>query len=226
MECHNCGEEFSSMGISKHWLFGSTCDYPELSDYECEVFTGILMSDGCIDRTHTYPRISIDMITEDYLQWLYSEFSPLFTPPSQIMTAEESAHQASGFAEHPKKENYNPVYRIRTRSMPAFEEFDEWYDSGKKVWPKEQITSTSFKHLYVGDGSFDTSNSWGSISVTACNESENIEDVVEMFDRSNLPVPTISRGRDLRFTVEQSKQLFNMMGEAPPGFRYKWPDRK
>jgi hypothetical protein len=217
------------MGISKHWLFGNTCDYPKLTDYEREVFTGILMSDGSIDRTHNYPRINIDMTTKEYLDWLYSDFQPLFTPPRQIMTAEESAQHAvnQGLVEEANGDNYSPVYRIRTRSMPAFEEFESWYnESGEKIWPKENITITTFKHLYVGDGNFDTHHSSGRIRITASNESENMDGVVKMFRESELPTPKTFRGRDIQFTVEQSKQLFNMMGEAPPGFGYKWPDKK
>jgi hypothetical protein len=219
------------MGISKHWLLSTSCHYPELTDHELEVFTGILMSDGCIDRTHNHARISIDMITEKYLNWLYDTFQPLFTSPRQIMTAEEAGKQTAdangGFVDDPSDYDFSPIYRIRTRSMPAFDRFDSWYDdSGNKVWPKNIMTPTVFKHFYVGDGHFDTHNSSGNISIRCSNESENMQAVVEMFKSSDLPVPTVSGDDTLFFGVKESETLFDMMGSAPPGFEYKWPDKK
>jgi len=66
------------------------------------------------------------------------------------------------------------------------------------------------------------------------NEIENTEKVGQMFENVGLPSPSnynISERKDgsetcnAQFTVDQSKELWEYMGEPLPDFEYKWPRR-
>jgi hypothetical protein len=208
MKCHNCGDDFSSGGLSRHWNFGSVCDYPELTEHQRDVFKGILMSDGYVDNTHSYPRITIDMVSTNYLNFLYEKMKPIFSEPREVSKGSGSVQK---------------IYRLRTRAMPCFDEFDSWYDSGEKVWPNFTINTTVFKHWYCGDGTLDTRRGRPAASISMSNESENIDKVREMFEGSEVPTPSfIQDGEVAYFDVDKTEKLMAELGDAPPDFDYKW----
>lgn len=233
-ECLQCGDEFERLGT--HWAMSSDCEYPTLTQKQREITTGLLMGDGRICRQEfRNPVISLEMITKEYLQYVDEKFGVLGTGVSITRTAEESAEQMRNinFRANAEAKNYSDVYGWYSRTNPEFEEFADWYSTGKKVWPEDiKLTPTVLKHWYCGDGHWDNSGTNNYIQISMSNELKNTDKVDKLFENAGLPSPNNYRicerkdgtlKCDARFTVSQSKELWEYMGNPLPGFEYKWP---
>jgi hypothetical protein len=195
------------------------------------------MGDGWIDRQKgQQPRLGSAMITEEYLQYVDNVFSVIGHDVSLKQTAEENAKhkRESGFRPNADPKNYSDIYIWRTMSHPDFQDFADWYSSGEKVWPDGiQLTPTVLKHWYCGDGSWNNNASHNCIRIGMSNEREYIDKVDQFFHQAGLPLPSnyniykTKSGRydcSVVFSVDQSKELWEYMGEPLPGFEYKWPE--
>jgi len=234
--CQQCGNGYQRIG--GHWSHpNSSCSHPNFTDHQKEIITGLLMGDGTIGTANKNPHIRAKMISPNYLEYIADEFGVLGSEVSLYMTAAESAKHNSdnGCSPNAKAENYSDVYGWCSMSHPELQEFADWYSSGKKVWPADiQLTSTVLKHWYCGDGSWNNGGSHNRITIAMANEVNNTEKVDQMFRNVGLPAPSnyaISEREDgsktciAQFTVEQSQELWEYMGEPLPDFEYKWPDR-
>lgn len=224
--CPVCSEENSR--LVQHWD-SQRCDFPQLSKHQRDVVTGVLMSDGCINRRKgRNPRLKVDSINEEYLSYLDSIFGAFSTgEPKCYRTAEEAAKRD----ELPRFRNseYKDLYTWCSRSVPELEEWANWYSSGQKVWPENiELTSTTLKHLYIGDGSLHKDHRV--ITIYLSNEEGNREKINSYFSRVGLPEPiwNIEKREDgsksvrIRWNKEDSKRLLDYMGEPVKGHEYKW----
>jgi hypothetical protein len=230
--CHSCGNVYKLIG--NHWLNGD-CKHPELSQYQKDVFTGILMGDGHIAHRDRTPIFQLAMINKEFLEFLTTEIFPLLgSSVSLQMTGEEHElkNKETGFFSKDIEYNCKDIYSWHSVSHPVFEQYSEWYSSGEKVWPCEKInlTPTVLKFLYVCDGSCKLNSADSpSISIGMSNESERKQNVRDMFNRCGFH-PTFEeymreRGgkwMQASFSVEESKDMLRYMGEPLPGFEYKW----
>jgi hypothetical protein len=231
--CPECGEEYKQLG--QHWRWNKH-HRPSFTDYQKEVITGLLMGDGCIRRSDKNPRIQCEMISPNYLEYISYIFGCLGTGVSLKCTAEENAKRSrnSGFRPNAKSENYSDVYYWRSRNNPELEEFADWYSTGEKLWPEDiELTPTVLKHWYCGDGCWQNKSNNNCIKISMANEIENQDKVSQMFKKVGLPTPSnyvISERKDggktcgALWTIEQSKKLWDYMGEPLPDFYYKWPE--
>lgn len=185
------------------------------------------MSDGSIDYSKGNARYHVKMTNKKYLQHIDDLLGVVSTGVKVAKTSENAAEEKrdSGFRPNAKAENYSTVYQLRTIKHPVFNKFAKWYDSGKKVWPKNiDLTPNVLKHLYVGDGTL--SKSHNRISIAMYNERNNKEKVEKYFTRKGLPKPnrwhTDNKRCRASWNVDESKKIINYMGDAPPGFKYKW----
>lgn len=204
--------------LGQHWA-RSSCDYPELTPYQKEVITGILMGDASVNFGTKNPLIQISVIEEEYLVYLDSIFGILSTGVS-----EENRDTSSG----------NTIYRLNTRTLPDIYEFSQWYSSGKKVWPEDiELTPTVLKHLYVCDGNLDTHGNAKRIRIGMSNERENKEKVESMFSSAGFTVDRWDeRERQIGgfrcsavFNKNQTEKMLEYMGKPIPGFSYKWGEK-
>lgn len=233
VQCPDCNNEYKRVG--SHWSQSSSCGYPELTDHQREVATGLLMGDGYINRGDSNPRLESEMISQNYLHYIDNIFGILGTGVSLKRTAEQKARQMreSGFSPDAESENYSETYIWRTRCHPGFKQFAKWYSSGEKVWPRDiDLTPTVLRNLYVCDGSWDKENN--RIKIGMSNEIENRDKVEDIFRRKNLPTPSNWEIYEFPskdavrcsgvWSIEGSKDLWSYMGEPLPDFEYKWPD--
>jgi len=231
--CPQCGNEYQR--VASHWGRG-LCEWPSFTDHQREIITGLLMGDGTINRMNdTNPRLKCNMISPNYLKYIDDEFGVFGKGVSLKKTDKKSAKECRdrGFGPNAKAENYSNIYRWWSMCHPELEEFAEWYSTGKKVWPCDiELTPTVLKHWYCGDGDWHNSNSHNHIRISMSNEIKNTDKVDQMFEKVGLPSPCnydISERKDgsknckAEFTVEQSKKLWEYMGEPLPDFEYKWP---
>jgi len=231
--CQQCGNEYQRIG--GHWSKSSSCTHPSFTDHQREIITGLLIGDGCISDSGKNPYIQVEMVSPNYLEYIAGQFGVLGGEVSLKMTAAENAkrNRNSGFQPNAKTENYSDLYQWLSMSHPELQEFADWYNSGKKVWPDDiELTPTVLKHWYCGDGCWNSSRTANHITIAMANEKDNTDKVDQMFRNVGLPTPNNydigerndgSKTFDARFTVEQSKELWKYMGEPLPDFEYKWP---
>jgi len=232
--CNQCGNEYQKIG--NHWVQNSSCSHKKFTDYQREIITGLLMGDGWVGNSSgENPQLQVEMTSPNYLQYIADKFGILGSGVRLTKTAAESAENArqSGANPNSREENYSDKYRWVSISHPELHEFNDWYGSGEKVWPKDiQLTPTVLKHWYCGDGYWRNLQSQNCIEISMSNEVESTRKVSRMFEDAGLPSPSNyviferKDGRkdcDAQFTVDQSKELWEYMGEPLPDFEYKWP---
>jgi len=232
--CLQCGNEYQR--VATHWN-QSSCKRQSFTDHQKEIITGLLMGDGSINKSNNNPRLECNMISPNYLKYIDNKFGIFGNGVSLTKTAEENAKEKrdSGFSPNAKEENYSDVYRWESMSHPELQEFSEWYSTGTKVWPSDiELTRTVLKHWYCGDGHWDNSGTHDRIKISMANEVENTDKIDQMFENVGLPSPSNyniserkdgSKKCDAEFTVEQSEELWEYMGEPLPDFEYKWPNQ-
>lgn len=164
----------------------------------------MLMSDSHLNRAVGNPRLTTNMIVEEYLQYVDNQFPKVGTGVG--------SRQKGG----------STVYTWETRSLPELSEFESWYATGEKVWPEVELTPIVLKHLYAGDGSYHGSGTSNHISIGMQNEMDNKEKIARMFENVGLPKPDRWDGHSIAWRVENSKDVLDYMGEPLPGFEYKW----
>ena len=211
-KCYSCGGVYDR--LSQHWALSSSCDYPNLNDYEKEIITGCLMGDGCISmQEKANPRLQVTMTNKEYLKYLESELRRISNDVRLHRTAEQLAKQKSS-----NKEKYKDAYILATRTLPELSEYSKWYNTGKKVFPEDlSITPVVFSHWYAGDGSRYKTRS----AIHSVNEKENFEKIEKMFKRSDLPEPDRFGKEKIVWNKEASQKLLSMT-PIMPGFEYKW----
>jgi hypothetical protein len=228
--CPECNNEYKSLG--GHWR--GSCSPPKLTKQQKEIATGLMMGDGFLAfGGGKNPSLRTEMISPNYLEYLDDIFGCLSTGVKLEDTAEESALDARkrGFSQKANKENYSDLYRWSTRSLEELNNFN-WYKNGSKIWPDDiNLTPTTLKHWYVGDGCFINECSSKRIKITMSNEVENTNKVDNYFKKVGLPSPSNysinkrddgNKKCDAQFTQSQSEKLLEYMGEPLPDFEYKF----
>lgn len=231
--CYECGNEYKQIGI--HWTTG-LCEHPSFSERQREILTGLVMGDGHINRSSKNPHIVCEMIMKEYLEYISGIFGVLGGDVSLLMTAEENAKRSRdyGFSPDADPSNYSDVYRWSSMCHPELQEFADWYATGEKVWPADiELTPTVLKHWYCGDGHWHDSGSHNCIRISMSNEVDHTDKIDTLFETVGLPAPSNyniceridgSRRCSAEWTVAQSKELWEYMGDPLPGFEYKWPE--
>lgn len=232
--CSDCNNEFSKVGV--HWSRSSECDYPNLSDNQVEVVTGLLMGDGSVIKQSKNARLQAEMISEKYLNYLDKDIFPVIGNGVKLKhTAYESSERAklSGFSKNATEENYSATYQWRTMNHPALNGFREWYKTGQKVWPDGiELTPTVLKHWYCSDGQYNNGQTCDRIVISMSNEVDNVDKIDSMiesagFSVSNWLVDKRSENHwrcEAQFSKDESHKMFEYMGSPLPGFEYKWPN--
>jgi len=216
--CPSCGDGFEKVGV--HW--GKTeCDYPELSSYQKELVKGMVMGDGCITHrdANRNPRLKIEMVNKRFLEWFNNQMGILTTDVRKVEYSQKRIDYYNNSMEGRKFENRSDVYRLHSRGSPELQELADWYSSGKKRFPDDlKLTPTSLKIWYVGDGHVQIDDRRCRIS---CVNEINREDYLKtLFERIGFTVYLTKKGIGIR--ASESPDFLDYMGNAPPGFEYKW----
>jgi len=231
--CHQCENEYEK--ITMHWQ-QSNCDYQPLTKRQHQVITGLVLGDASATLPHNcrYPCVMTMMSTRTYLLHLSNKIFPVLSGGVSVgRTPQEGARAArqSGFRPDADAGNYSTMYQFRLFSHPGIEKYRNWYSTGKKVFPSDlELTPTSLKHYFVGDGTFDETDH--SVSICISNERDNRGKIVNMFERAgftDFEWYRISRKEwkdeaGVRFRKEGTENFFDYVGDPPPGFAYKWPE--
>jgi hypothetical protein len=189
---------------------GSECSPPDISQEQHEILAGLLMGDGSMShRDRDQPAIRVRMGNKEYLEYLHDIFNPMTTG-------------VSGAAETGGWETNTQMYRLRWRGRPEYQQYASWYDTGGKRFPSDlTLTPTVLKHWYVCDGSLNTR---GVMSIGIKNEEDRKDFIEQLFEEKGFEVGRWDQNGSAIFHAHVRDQLLDWMGEAPPGFEYKWSD--
>jgi hypothetical protein len=217
MICPNCGEEYSAIG--RHWR---GCGYPELSEYQEDLVTGLLLGDAYINE-HSgggNANLRVKMANEDFLSWLYDELDWLASKQELFRSGEESASHARSNGLDPDADGYQDIYEVRTTRHPRLTELrDEWYGTGEKVVPDVDLNPTVVRVWYVCDGYINDHGDGhtGRPRAVLCHHTDGIDSL-----SSKIPFDTYVSDGHLYITGSDTTDFFEWMGDPLPGFGYKW----
>lgn len=217
--CRKCGNEYSSIG--QHWTKAKDCSHPKLTEEQIDVATGLILGDGTLSRNYKNAIIQVKMVNEPYLKYLDQLFGIFSLGCNLYATADKQAerNRNSGFHLEASADNYQDVYRWMTRAHPQFNQFRSWYSNGEKVFAEDlNITPTLLKHWYVCDGDKQSKR----VRIASTNENKNLNKLKSYFHDCDIPSPETSGDR-IYWSTQDSKKVFDFMGEPLPGFEYKWP---
>jgi len=224
--CHQCDSTYQRIGY--HWSNGR-CDYPEIPDDKSSLVLGLMLGDGTL-RTHTSdPFVQTYMINEPFLEWMDEQLAWLSTGVSKYRTAQRSAELSQNNG-HPDAsvEDYHDVYVMQTRTMPQFQAYESWYaNSDRKRFPDNIVLSPiEAKVWFACDGSLNWDrrypNSRPHATIGVRSEMDDIGKVLDMFEQSTFGQAPRVDENTIRFSVDETEDFLEWMGDAPPGFDYKW----
>jgi hypothetical protein len=186
-----------------------------------EILKGILMGDAWIDKPENKnARIAIESVKKEFLVWLDNKLGDITTGVRLKNTSSELANKNREHGYTVNEENYNDIYVLRSRALPYLNNLYEWYQSGEKRFPNIELTRITLKMWYVCDGSLVKNNY---AVIYAANENDRKKFIRHLFDDLDL-YPSFHGGGGgvVQFSKEDTKKLFEYIGEPICGFEYKW----
>lgn len=223
--CNSCEEQYKR--LAQHWAL-SDCEPQKFTDEQKEILTGLVMGDATVANRGKNPYIQVIMTNKKYLEQLSKKFKHLSSDVNLSQTASESANSdlKTGFNEKASAKNYKDVYSWRTITHEQNKVFSEWYSDEGKQFPHDiELSSTTLKHWYVCDGGL-VGHKKDTIGISVVNESNSKSKIDDLFRRKDLPTPSHYNESENRckavWTKQDSKKLFNYMGEPVTGFAYKF----
>jgi len=223
--CPNCSKEFVNMG--QHWK-SQNCKYPTLSREQKDIIRGLIMSDAGIQKSENN-NLRISLTEPAFLEWLAEKVGCICNTnkyPKQTHTPEEAKQNtinSLGAENVDPDSEYKAKYSLLTRSHPFLNEFDDWYVPEKR-YPLDtlELTPTVAKMWYIGDGTLHKRKSGGDrAGITCKNERDRLDEVADLIRDQGFDVYVMSRGA-IRVTSSDTPAFLEWLGEAPPGFEYKW----
>lgn len=189
-------------------------DNLELSGFQEEILVGLLLGDGCLERTKnsTGARLKVSQCLEqsELVWWLYQNFSSLIgTPPKP----------------------YRDELRFNTLTHRCFKYFyDAFYPEGKKIVPekiKNLLTPTAFAVWFMGDGSVKSKQCRGRILNTQGFNRQDIERLISVLKEKFNLISSIRTQKDgLQIYISaKSASILNVLlkNRILPLFNYKLP---
>lgn len=186
----------------------------ELSGFQKEILVGLILGDGCLERTKNSDgarlKVSQCLKQKELVWWLYQNFSVLVgTPPK----------------------SYRDELRFNTLTHSCFKYFyDIFYPKGKKIVPDKidhLLTSTAFVVWFMGDGSIKSKECRGRILNTQGFDRTGIERLlVVLREKFNLisSIRTQKDGLQIYISAKSAAILNDLLKDKIlPSFHYKLP---
>ena len=219
-QCPCCGRYFDEIGT--HWRHAK---YPEIADELKAIFRGLLMGDGWLHHRKRNGYLAIKNTNITFLNYLDEIFGAFSKGVKKEKTSGELAAEAfeREFDPDAMEHNYRAIYRLRTASHPYFRRMAKtWHNHDRKQFRDTlELTPTTLKMWYACDGSLNWSTGrTPMLTITTVNEMERPDYLHALFTSIGF-TPRV-RGKDIRFSTEATRNVLAWMGEAPPGFEYKW----
>ena len=189
----------------------------KLSKFQKEILVGLLLGDGCLERTKnsTGARLKVSQCLrqQELVWWLYQNFSSLVATLPKI---------------------YRNELRFNTLTHSCFKYFyDIFYPQGKKVVPDNiqgLLTPTAFAVWFMGDGSVKSRECRGRILNTQSFKRPDIERLIFLLKEKFNLISSIRKQKDgLQIYISaKSAEILNelLKDKILPYFNYKLPNQK
>jgi len=218
----------------------SHCERPEISRVQKEMLKGLVMGDGSINHRTRNWAIRWVSINEEFMDWFDWRMGDIGIEVRECKESFEEKRESFKKSfdwdeDYINTLNFHKTYRWSSITHPSIKKFfNKWIKNSEKVFPNNfEISPISTCIWYCGDGGLNYNGKYcSSATITTVNESSNIDNIVESFNKEGL-YPKIykdkrndKRGEHVHtsivFSGEEMENFFEYIGEAPPGMEYKW----
>ena len=193
-----------------------------LSDYQKEVLIGLLLGDGCLEKSkHSLGarlKVSQSIKQNEFVVWLYDIFKDFVQTPPKVKHTQRNGikHEELVF---------------NTLTHTCFKSFYEvFYPKGKKVIPEginQTLTPTAFAVWFMSDGSIKSKESRGRILNTQSFTKSDIERLIlTLKSKFNLQSSIRTQKDGLQIYISgKSAEILNaiLKDRILPSFYYKLP---
>lgn len=198
-------------------------DYLVLSELQKEVLAGLLLGDGCIERSKNSlgARLKVDQGIKqiEFVEWLYKIFADFVQTPPRIKQTYRNNKRCGEVV-------------FNTLTHPCFKSFhDIFYPLGKKVVPEsinQFLTQTALAVWFMSDGSIKSKECKGRILNTQSFKRTDINRLIEILrDKFNLNSSIRTQKDGLQIYISaKSAQILNVLlkDKILPYFYYKLPN--
>lgn len=197
-------------------------DYLVLSELQKEVLVGLLLGDGCLERTKNSQvarlKVGQSLRQSEFVQWLYETFKDFVRTPPRLKQKIKNGKRYSEMV-------------FNTLTHQSFKSFyDLFYPNGKKVVPKsidQSLTLTALAVWFMSDGSVKSKESRGRILNTQSFSRPDIERLTFILkSKFNLQssIRTQKDGLQIYISGKSAEILNNLLKDKIlPSFYYKLP---
>lgn len=215
--CPKCEERFEKIGM--HWRYNNA-HRPSLTKRQENMLEGLLLGDADIFNRKHNPQIRLRMTNKKFMKWISSEFGALSTNVRLESTSKQISNRSNGAVGSIDSENCKDIFAVTFRTTEVADKLSDWYSDGTKRIPLDyEIDKNSLKMWYVCDGYYD--NNSDRVAIVSVNESDNLEELSRIVSVNGFSF-TPERNSIRIHSNDGVERFFNFIGEAPPGFDYKW----
>jgi hypothetical protein len=222
-KCPFCESDTEYKTIGNHWR--QSCKYPEISDFEYEMISGLLAGDATVkNRSIGNTSIEVKMVNDLFLNHLDEILGVKSSGVSKKYTGEELSNKNRSESPVSNDCNFSDQYVLLTRNLPDLNTFREWFKTGSKRIPKEkELTSTMVKYWYVCDGglSWNKESNSARSQITSTNESDRLDEIAESIYEKCGAKPAVYDDR-IMFKPSNTDTFLSWLGSPPEGFEYKF----
>lgn len=230
-KCPICG--YKSVHLGQHFIH-SDHGFPDIDQHRWEILVGHIMGDATYAKRSKNGYLAWNMTNLQYMKWLNNELGWISYDVRKGSTPEKMAQYhflrdretSDSYKDEQdvwpgSDDSYKQQYRGSTISHPWIDKLD-WMEDGKKKFPKTvKLTPTVVKIWFSDDGGLH----WGNgnrpqASITATSQIDILDLLSDKFSDA-VCSPNVIRNR-LQFNVDETEELIDWMGEAPPGMEYKF----
>ena len=217
--CLDCGQQFKTLGGH---LSQTECEYHNIDSITWSMLKGLWLSDGWIaESTDGKYILHVEMINKKFLKWFKRNTRIPFSDIKLKKTASESSVDAkeSGFSEKASPENYSDIYRMNSMAHPQLSNLADMDRS------EVDLDENLCKIWYCGDGSVHWAGDYSFIQITTSGTVSRVEKLTKQLESMGYSTEIDEirgTGKVIRFDKKSSSKFLSDIGEASPGFEYKW----
>lgn len=218
--CHRCGNKYDRLSL--HWGM-SDCSFPKITDTQREIITGLIMSDAHISKPSRNGLIDISSTNEKFIHHIDNILGVISCGVNEGPDSKRQKENYTRTNSGGELYEFNDVYRLHTHTHPEFGVMrDRWYTEDGKKYPEDlELTPTSARYWYAGDGGIQKRESGNHrVQITCSNESDRSEFLLSIFDTTPVS-PNFSSDR-LYTSHNEGLKFLEWIGDSIPGYEYKW----
>lgn len=205
----------NKMSTSSQWT-EDKYKYCNMNELEKEIFDGIMISDGSLNKSRISARLTLGFKYEETLYRIIEDLSSLkFTTPWNYKWVDKRT-----------KNEYSNFYTKSNSYSDLLYEYKRWYKDDKKIIPNDvKLTASFFYWWYVCDGYI----SRDVVFLSTDNfEKKYVKNISDKINDTGFKNSVTTRNR-IRFYKEDSERFLDWISEdiqIQEEYFYKWNIKK